>query len=1249
MAGKRGGQVLAPILSDFKQVDKAMETMEGAAGSADKEMGIIRDSLEFKINEIKQTWVGVLQDIADRGGLGKILDGLNKISSVLGDIVSSAGLIRTAFVGLATFVGSKKLGLFNTKDSGTLFGAIAQTHNTKKELSGYEDDIDTYKKVIEHLQQSSDSKAFFNMDIDSMENTSDRVKEKLKEIKDIADETKDSSSDIIECINDEIGNVETSIDETSKKTTALGNSIKGFFKGLLNGLISMGASMLLSWGISEGIKAIDKLINKSKYIQQAAKKARDAIASIKTELDNTSKSVDETKQRYAELAQEVNHLGTVAQSQGTLSNDEYKEFLDLSNQLSELFPTLTQGYDDNGNAILKLSGDVDTIVGSLERLVEVEREAANAEIGKKMPKVWAGFVDDIENETAKLYGSEEHLKAIREQNFSISSGKITNPDQKFGYLDEAANIAGVKINLDDIHDSFETTGEIDLSFLEIEDREKLAAAFKVIENNWDRQVRSHEAIIESKSKEMYDNLITQFVDDDNYKNLTEEQQKIFNGMLLNIDYKKLVKDKGDNYEAAFNEIQTQINTVMDKITKSPENQKAFEEYYEKIFSIDTSEGVFAENIEQIKQYIQELADMLGIEYIDLANIFGLGNIDADINKAKDAYKVGGSLKKDISTRLTEYSKGGKVDLNNRPKISTQELKNAGWDNVGDGYATVFTETFGNEKGTKYINFTPIIVDPETGEYKGVLTPDELTKYAEEVIAGSRVDNLNLQIGSSFTSVEEAEKAAEAIHKYHEIINDEGNYASETELGYISFDPRKLSEEQALQKEYEDFIDSLSKSDLDIWNAALNDGKIDQEILRRGEEGLKEYLKELQKVAENNPIRPKASDAVDSMADMHTALESLSDLYGQTVLQESSDKLATFAADPAMLNSIESAFAKFSEELKAEGNDAAVNEINEALNNFEKVAVESYGDPDYAKQMQDAIDQLITSYIDETDVIKNLTEENKEWSIEQLKAKGITNAEEVVLDRLTKTQKVSAKSWSKLTDAIDAYNDALSRNDTAEAEKQIENLTKSLNEMVGDDTGITFNTEFVKDNISLIEDFINEVDGAREKLQQLAAQQYILNLTVEGDNSALDTYRNQLVNLINQFDGSEIQIGASLDNHPVLRAFIEMAEQAGLTARDIQNVFAAAGVKAVFKYKRIPKEIEAMIYKSGGAKAVGEYYKKYGQQYVESLTYEPISKASTANYSSPSTTGDSSGGGGGGGSEPTKPKEEAEESFRYPKN
>ena len=63
LAGKRGGQVLSAIMNDFSEVERAMTEMSKAAGSSDKEMEIIEESIDFKINAIKQSWVGFMQDV----------------------------------------------------------------------------------------------------------------------------------------------------------------------------------------------------------------------------------------------------------------------------------------------------------------------------------------------------------------------------------------------------------------------------------------------------------------------------------------------------------------------------------------------------------------------------------------------------------------------------------------------------------------------------------------------------------------------------------------------------------------------------------------------------------------------------------------------------------------------------------------------------------------------------------------------------------------------------------------------------------------------------------------------------------------------------------------------------------------------------------------------------------------------------------------------------------------------------------
>ena len=110
IAGKRGGQVIAGLLEDFSEVERALDTMEGAAGSAEAEMDVIRDSVGYKLNAIKQEWVSTLTTIIDRDDFKNILDGLLKLSEGLGWVISKLGLLQTAIIGVSTVVGSQKLG-----------------------------------------------------------------------------------------------------------------------------------------------------------------------------------------------------------------------------------------------------------------------------------------------------------------------------------------------------------------------------------------------------------------------------------------------------------------------------------------------------------------------------------------------------------------------------------------------------------------------------------------------------------------------------------------------------------------------------------------------------------------------------------------------------------------------------------------------------------------------------------------------------------------------------------------------------------------------------------------------------------------------------------------------------------------------------------------------------------------------------------------------------------------------------------
>lgn len=119
--------------------------------------------------------------------------------------------------------------------------------------------------------------------------------------------------------------------------------------------------------------------------------------------------------------------------------------------------------------------------------------------------------------------------------------------------------------------------------------------------------------------------------------------------------------------------------------------------------------------------------------------------------------------------MAKSEQGGTVDLFNRPKVDTNELKKAGWKDAGEGTATVFSSTYTNAKGDKAGNFTPIVTDAK-GNYLRTLSEDELTRYAESVLDGRRKDDLKLQIGKAQTgkkAISDAVSAAEKVHTEQE--------------------------------------------------------------------------------------------------------------------------------------------------------------------------------------------------------------------------------------------------------------------------------------------------------------------------------------------------------------------------------------------------------------------------------------------------------------------------------------------------
>lgn len=110
LAGKRQGQIIAATINNFKAAEKAMNNMANSAGSAEAEMSVIMDSVEYKVNRLKETTTGIAQNLFKKDDMKTVLDGLTSIMALFDKLTSKLGLLGTIGLGSGIFAGFKNVG-----------------------------------------------------------------------------------------------------------------------------------------------------------------------------------------------------------------------------------------------------------------------------------------------------------------------------------------------------------------------------------------------------------------------------------------------------------------------------------------------------------------------------------------------------------------------------------------------------------------------------------------------------------------------------------------------------------------------------------------------------------------------------------------------------------------------------------------------------------------------------------------------------------------------------------------------------------------------------------------------------------------------------------------------------------------------------------------------------------------------------------------------------------------------------------
>ena len=390
----------------------------------------------------------------------------------------------------------------------------------------------------------------------------------------------------------------------------------------------LGATAIYS--ISKAISHYNK--KQEEAFESAKKKADDAkskIKSLQSEIKQNADTVDQAGKKYAELAQGVNQL---TGKNISLSDDEYKEFLDVSNQLAEVFPQLTKGYDDNGNAILDLQGNVDGITGKLKDLLEIEQQLAQQEINKNIDtyfenqsKVFGkeakGQNDTIDTQTEKI---EKYKKALDNFNESVSNNKPASNfeselEKQTYYADFLADMEKANIDVADAIISQDGTSATEYNFAKLskETQEQIRQYYAGIISTANTEMRSAESQLSTSNAEFasYVNMWMQN-SSGSYLAMTgnDEMQSALSSIVSGLNWGDILQ--GDDFSGLSGEelesaIETNILVPLQSAMANADTGDQFKQIITDALTISDDDISLEESKNRIEAYVQEINDVLG--------------------------------------------------------------------------------------------------------------------------------------------------------------------------------------------------------------------------------------------------------------------------------------------------------------------------------------------------------------------------------------------------------------------------------------------------------------------------------------------------------------------------------------------------------------------------------------------------------------------------------------------------------------
>lgn len=421
-----------------------------------------------------------------------------------------------------------------------------------------------------------------------------------------------------------IKDMDTHIESASKTTSKFAkatSAIKNVGGMIGSSLLNAGIGMLAGVAIQGVVTLIDNYIHRQEKMIEKGKEAKSSIDETFAEfskgkntldtlgqsfadnadnIETTGDAIESVAKKYSELSKNVD---TVTNKNKGLSSEEYQQYLDISNQLASQFPSLVEGYDAQGNAILNLGSNADSAAASLKSLYDAQMLSANVKIGEGLQDNYEGTVAQIEeyedkiktlqntidkNDEAMTLSSTSADKLVENQEIDLSlktfgenqakaKREVLSILKKNGLSKGEINDAAGNYKITTSGMSKEVANEIVDT---LSDYNKEAVEAMTIENaEAEKSIAATKLLIEEQWSKMGESLGQYLQTSDTFNKLDKSIQSAFLGNVDNIDYETVAKEYGGDFMSfMYGEI---IQPMADM---KPEGQKAIKD----MLTLDTS-------------------------------------------------------------------------------------------------------------------------------------------------------------------------------------------------------------------------------------------------------------------------------------------------------------------------------------------------------------------------------------------------------------------------------------------------------------------------------------------------------------------------------------------------------------------------------------------------------------------------------------------------------------------------------------